>query len=276
MTRRVCVLSGALLVAPLQLPAQSWQTLSVERAKLPRSELSVVVRHHAGKFSIKPTRDSVRYRATLRYDARALEPIYSYDADSGALRLGTRERPGASGGRRVADLDISLGAIGMLAIDVQASTAETQLDLTGLPITTLAVSSGASDTRVRFDQPNPVRMRSLTLSTGAASILVDRLGNANADEIIVRAGVGEIELDMAGTWQHDTELRAEVTVGSLTIRVPSEVGVRVETSRVLASFSHEGLSGEGNAYVSDNWATAAHKLRVYAQTVVGLLNVERR
>ncbi len=273
---RVCVLGGALLVASLPLSAQSWQTLSVERATLPSTELSVVVRHHAGKFSIKPTRDSVRYRATLRYDARALEPIYSYDGDSSALRIGTRERQGASGGRRSGNLDITLGAIGTLAIDVQATSAETQLDLTGLPITTLAVASGASNTRVRFDRPNPVRMKSLTLSTGAASIMVDRLGNANADEIVVRAGVGEVELDMAGTWQHDTELRAEVALGALTIRVPTDVGVRVEMSRVLASFSHEGLSGQGNAYVSDNWESATHKLRIYAQTFVGFLSVERR
>ncbi len=273
---RACVLSGALLVASLPASAQSWQTLSVERAKLPRAELSVVVRHHAGKFSIKPTRDSVRYRATLRFDARALEPIYSYDADSGALRIGTRERQGSSSGRRSGNLDITLGAIGTLALDVQASAAETQLDLTGLPITALAVSSGASDTRVRFDRPNPVRMKSLTLTTGAASIQVDRLGNANADEIVVRAGVGEVELDMAGTWQHDTDLRAEVSLGALTIRVPSDVGVRVETSRVLTSVSHEGLTAQGNTYVSDNWESATHKLRIYAQTVVGFLNIERR
>ena len=272
---RLYLFGGAILVASLPLSAQSWQTLSVERAQLPRAELSVVVRHHAGKFSIKPTRDSVRYRATLRYDARSLEPIYSYDADSGALRLGTRERQGGSG-RRSGNLDITLGAIGTYAIDVQASAAETQLDLTGLPITTLAVSSGASDTRVRFDRPNPVRMKSLTLSTGAASIMVDRLGNANADEIVVRAGVGDVDLDMAGTWSHDSELRAEVALGALTIRVPSDVGVRVETSRVFASFSHEGLSENGGAYVSDNWDSATHKLRIYAQTVVGFLSIERR
>lgn len=273
---RLCLLGGALFAASSPLSAQSWQTLSVERAKVPQTELSLVVRHHAGKFSIKPTRDSVRYRASLRYDARALEPIYSYDADSGVLRLGTRERQGSSGGRRSGNLDITLGAIGTLAIDVQASAAETQLDLTGLPITSLAVSSGASDTRVRFDRPNPVRMKNLTLSTGAASIMVDRLGNANADEIVVRAGVGDVELDMAGTWLHDTELRAEVFLGALTIRVPSDVGVRVEASRVIASFSHEGLSENAGAYVSDNWESATHKLRIYARTVVGFLSIERR
>lgn len=265
-----------MFLASLPLPAQSWQTLAVERATLPTTDLSVIVRYHAGRLSIKPARDSVRYRATLRYDARALEPLYSYSADSSALRLGTRERQGSNSGRRRGDLDLTLGAVGTLDIDVQASAAETLLDLTGLPIKSLAVSSGASDTRVRFDRPNPVRMKRLTLSTGAASILVDRLGNANADEIVVRAGVGAVELDMTGTWQHDTDLRAEVSLGSLTIRVPGDVGVHVEISRVLASFSHEGLSAQNGAYVSDNWENATHKLRIFAQTVVGVLSIERR
>lgn len=271
-------LCAALLLCAIQLSAQTWQTFAVERAQLPRDGLSVVVRHHAGQFSIRPARDSVRYRATLRYDARAVEPIYRYAADSGALRIGTRERSGrtAGDGRRLAELDIALGASGPLAIDVRAGAAESMLDLSGLPITSLSVSSGASDTRVRFDQPNPVRMKSLTLSTGAASIVADRLGNANAEEIVVRSAVGEIELDLSGSWQQDTELRAEVALGALTIRVPADVGVHVRTSRVLASFSHTGLSRRDGAYVSENWDTAAHKLRIYAQTVVGFLTVEQR
>lgn len=280
MTARASVLAGAglLLLGASRLPAQAWQTFSVERARLPETSLSVVVRHNLGQFNIRPARDSVRYRASLRYDARAVEPIYRYAADSGTLRIGTRERSGgkSGNGRRAADLDLTLGGNGPLAIDVRAGAAESVLDLSGLPITSLSVSSGASDTRVRFDQPNPVRMKSLTLSTGAASIVADRLGNANAEEIVVRSTVGEIELDFSGSWQHDTELRAEVTLGVLTIRVPADVGVHVTTSRVVASFSHAGLTSRDGAYVSANWDSAPHKLRVYAQTVVGFLTVEQR
>jgi hypothetical protein len=261
----------------MPLSAQHWQTLTVERAKVASPELSVVVRHDVGQFSIHPARDSVRYRATLRYDHRAVEPIYRYAEDSAALRIGTRERSGRTGeGTRKSDLELALGTSGTLAIDVRAGAAETLLDLSGLPITTLAVSSGASDTKVRFDRPNPVRMKSLTLSTGAASISADRLGNANAEEIVVRSAVGQIELDLSGSWQGDSELRAEIWLGELTIKVPADVGVHVEPSRVLASFNHEGLSSRGNAFVSDNWDTATRKLRIYAQTVVGFLTVEHR
>ena len=272
---RGLALSGLLLAAPLH--AQTWQTFTVERGQTAANTLSVVVRHDLGRINIRPARDSVRYRAALQYDGRAVEPIYKFDADSNALRIGSREASRKKhGGRRSATLDLTLGAGAPLTVDIRAGAAETDLDLGGLPITTLTVASGASDSRVRFDRPNPVPMKRLSLSTGAASIVAERLGNANADEILVRSAVGEIELDLSGTWQRDAEVRAEVTLGALTIRVPMDVGVRVEASRVLASFSHSGLVPRDGAYVSENWGSATRKLRIYAETVVGFLKVERR
>ncbi len=276
--RRASTLGGALLLSAAPLEAQVWQSFTVERTHMPPRELTIEVRHDLGQISIKPARDSVRYRATLRYDARAVQPIYSFAADSGALRIGSREREGreSSRGRRAATLELTLGGTAPFAVDVRAGAAETDLDLTGLPVTNLAVSSGASDTRVRFDRPNPVAMKRLTLSTGAASIVADRLGNANAEEIVIRSTVGEVQLDLSGTWQRDAEVRAELTLGALSIRVPADVGVYVEASRTVASFSHPGLVERDGAYVSANWDSAPRKLRIYAQTVVGVLKVERR
>ncbi|MEW5916765.1 MAG: LiaF domain-containing protein [Gemmatimonadota bacterium] len=277
MTRGVAVVAGVLLAGGA-LHAQQRQAFSVERTTLPTNNLSVIVRHDIGQFSIQPASDSVRYRATLRYDARAVEPIYRYAADSGSLRIGTRERQGRRGSdaSRRSELELALGSTGVLAIDVRAGAAESDLNLGGLPITTLAVSSGASDMRVRFDRPNPVRMKNMTLSTGAASVVADQLGNANVETMLVRASVGEMHLDFSGTWSGETELRTEVTLGTVTIHVPVDVGVYVEPSRVLAGFSHEGLKNRGAAWVSDNWESAPRKLRVYAQTLFGYLTIDRR
>jgi hypothetical protein len=277
MKTRLALLAAALVAGAVSLHAQAWQTVNVERASLPVPQLSVIVRHDVGQLNIRPTRDSVRYRASLRYDPRAVEPIYRYANDSAALRIGTRERGDkSSDGRRSSNLDLTLGSTGTLALDVRSGAAEALLDMSGLPLTSLLVSSGASDTRVRFDRPNPVRMKNLTLSTGAASIVADQLGNANAEEIVVRSAVGEIQLDLSGAWQNDTEVRAEVTLGTLTIRVPRDLGVHVETSRVLAGLSHEGFERSGSAYVTENWETATRKVRIYAQTVVGYLTIQRR
>jgi len=118
-------------------------------------------------------------------------------------------------------------------------------------------------------------MSSFEVSLGAASFRGDRLANANAPSIRVDAGVGNVELDMSGQWTQDIELHVEVTLGIVTIHVPADVGVRVSVDKVFASFDHEGLVERNGAWVSRNWDSAPHKLRVSAETVFGKLTIDK-
>jgi hypothetical protein len=80
---------------------------------------------------------------------------------------------------------------------------------------------------------------------------------------------------MSGQWTQDVELRVEVALGFVTIHVPADVGVRVTLEKTFASFDHEGLVERDGAWVSRNWETAPHKLRVSAETVFGKLRIDR-
>jgi predicted membrane protein len=91
----------------------------------------------------------------------------------------------------------------------------------------------------------------------------------------VDAGVGSVELDLGGQWTQDIDLRIEVTLGVVTIHVPSDVGVRVSLKKTLASFAHEGLVQRDGAWVSTNWESAPHKLRISAETVFGKLTIDK-
>jgi hypothetical protein len=53
------------------------------------------------------------------------------------------------------------------------------------------------------------------------------------------------------------------------------VGVRLEVQRVAAGFEHPGLIKRDDAWYSDNWETAPHKLRVRAETYFGKIDVQR-
>ena len=93
-------------------------------------------------------------------------------------------------------------------------------------------------------------MSVLDISLGAASFRGDRLANANAQDIRVDAGVGNVELDLGGQWTQDIDLHVEVTLGIVTIHVPSAVGVHVSLEKTVASFDHEGLIERDGAWVS--------------------------
>jgi len=163
-----------------------------------------------------------------------------------------------------------------VGLDVELGAGTSDIDLGGLAVRDLRLRTGASASRLTFSSPNAARLRSIDLDAGAASVEATRLGNANTGDVRVRSGVGSVTLDFGGTWSQDMAVDADIALGKITMRVPADVGVRVETQRVLASFTHDGLYRRGGAYYSDNWDSARYRLRIHVQTVFGAIEVDRR
>src|SRR3979411_70688 len=92
-----------------------------------------------------------------------------------------------------------------------------------------------------FSAPNRMRMRDMEIDVGAADFFALHLANANAEQIRVRGGVGVVDLELGGTWTHDMNLSARLGIGKLILRLPTDVGVRLEVQRVAAGFEHSGL-----------------------------------
>jgi predicted membrane protein len=91
----------------------------------------------------------------------------------------------------------------------------------------------------------------------------------------LRGGVGAVDLDFGGAWTHDMSVSAQLAVGRLRVRIPSDVGVRLTVSRVAAGFEHEGLTKRDDAWYSDNYERATHKLHLDAETFVGKIEILR-
>jgi len=90
----------------------------------------------------------------------------------------------------------------------------------------------------------------------------------------VRGGVGTVDLDFGGTWKRDLEVSTRLAIGGLTLRVPDDVGLRLEVKRVAAGFDHQGLVKRDDGWYSSNWDTAPHKLHVRAETVFGQIELK--
>ena len=84
-----------------------------------------------------------------------------------------------------------------------------------------------------------------------------------------------MDLDFGGQWTQDIELNVQVALGGVRIRVPRDVGLRVEAQKFLASFDTRGLVKRADAYYSDNWESAPHHLSVRSRTTFGKLQIER-
>jgi hypothetical protein len=271
----------ACAIAPLSTgTAQHWRTLDASRQLRDSGAHEVRVRFGAGRLQVQPSTEPVLYSMSLRYDEDNGRPVYEYDANRRRLTVGLTDQSFkfVRHGRESmsSDLRLALSPNVPMDLELDVGAAHAQMDLGGLAVRDARIRIGASASVLDFSAPNKAHLRSLDIDVGAASFLARNLGNANASEMQVRSGIGSVTLDFSGEWTDDLTLDADVAFGKLEIRVPSNVGVRVDVHRVLASFDHHGLVKRGGAYYSENWDRAAHKLRVRAATTLGAIEVHQQ
>jgi len=267
----------AVVAAPAA--AQSWRTLDVSRQLRDTGEHSVRIQYPVGRLVLRATSEPVLYSMQLRYDEDHMRPIHRFDAESRRLTLGFD-----SDGIRVrkyrdavdqSELTLALSNAIPLDLDLELGATEARLNVGGLAISRMRVETGAADARLDFSEPNKTRMRRLDIKLGAAGFVIRNLGNANTANVHVEGGVGSVDLDFGGTLEQDVSVDANVAIGKLVLRLPRDVGIRVELQKVLANFEHPGLTKHGGFYYSDNWDDAKVRMRVRAETVFGAIEIDR-
>jgi len=257
-----------------------WRSLDVSRQLRDSVPQRIKVQYGAGRVDVRGTDAALLYGMHLRYDELRAAPLHRYDPEQHSTVLGLEPRSVnarvSSGPRSESgELRLLVPRTVPLDLDLEFGGAEAMLELGGLSLQSLRLECGATDATLGFTTPNRTHMRELDVDIGAASFTALHLGNANADQIRVRGGMGAIDLDFSGSWQRDLTVLTRVGIGKTTLRVPDDVGVRLEIQRVAAGFDHEGMVKRDDAWYSHNWDTAPRKLRIRAETVFGALELQR-
>lgn len=267
---------GAAVAVPGQLDAQSWRTMTSARQVNGEKTLDVQVRYAAGRLLVSPAKSPMLYEMKLRYDEDDFTPLSAYDAEAGSLKLGVSGRidtgPRVSGNSQ-SRAEISLGREVPLALNLAFGAGEADLDLGGLSLRSVNISTGASDTHVRFDSPNQVRADELRVRAGAAELRIDNIANARADKLDFAGGVGETTLDFGGTWVGDMAAQVKLGIGEVNIRIPRNVGVRIAKKSFLASFDTPGFTQRDGALFSRNWEAAEHRLTLDVDAALGSIRI---
>jgi len=273
------LVTALLCVAATSAFGQSWKTMDVSRQVRDSGEHLVRVQYPVGRLTVRSTKEPVLYSMQLRYDEDRMRPLHSFDSLSRRLTVGfDADRLRGRNARdnwEETELTLSLSESVPLDVAMEIGAAEARLDMGGLAITRLRVETGAAEARLDFSEPNKTRMRRLDVQLGAADFVIRNLGNANVASIRVDGGVGKVNLDFGGDIKDDVTVDANVALGKLALRLPREVGVRVDVKRVIAAFDHHGLTRRGDSYYSDNWDEAKVRMRVRAETVFGAVEIDR-
>ncbi len=280
---RILALAGILLAAvAAPAAAQTWQTFTGSRQMHGESTLAVDVQYGAGRFHLAPGTNRALYRFQMSYDEERFTPIHEYDADASVLRLGMRGRDGAGlrvnlGDRRrdrqPASLDVALSPDVPLSLNIEMGAVESDLELGGLQLRRVTYKTGASSSTVRFSRSNAMACDDLSLEAGAAEMRVTSIANANCARMSFRGGVGQVSLDFSGDWRRSLDAHVDVSLGSLTLGLPRDVGIAIRVNRFLASFDAAGFTKRGQTYYTANYNTARYRLTMQVNATIGGIDV---
>ena len=274
MRKTLLVAVTALVALPALASGQSWRNVTMSRQVSGENELDVSVRYGAGRFKVSPSDGELLYRMQLRYDEERFEPRADFDGDRlslGVESIGRSIRFGRD--RSGGELDLQLARGVPMKLDLEFGAVRADLDLGGLSLLDLDVSTGASESTVDISEPNPLSMRMASFAVGAADFEVRHLGNLNAERIEVDAGVGEVRLWFTGEWRQDARVSIDMGLGALELRFPEGLGVRIHKDSFLTSFDSEGLVKRGGSYYSLNWEEAERKVSIDVDAAFGSVRV---
>ncbi|MFL5386107.1 MAG: LiaF domain-containing protein [Longimicrobiaceae bacterium] len=269
---------GATLAACHPADAQRMRSTTSARQLQGERRVNVEVEYGAGRLRVAPTRGDLLYRMELRYDDERYRPVTEYDRAAGRLKLGveSREHRGRSRGNRDREqhATIELTRQVPIALSLAFGAGEAQVELGGLALEDVELKTGASRTVVSFAAPNRAAARRVKVEAGAAEVRVSGLGNTRAPRFEFSGGMGETTLDFGGTWTRSATAQINMGVGSVRLRIPRALGVRVTRDSFLSSFDADGLVKRGDAWFSRNYAQARHKLDISIHAAVGSVEVD--
>lgn len=112
-------------------------------------------------------------------------------------------------------------------LDLELGAGKGDIDLTGLQIKDLKISSGASSIELRCDQLNRLSAERIEIESGVSKFTATNLCNVNFRELKFSGGVGAYKLDFGGELTQDANAEIEVGLGSIVVYIPKEVATKL-------------------------------------------------
>jgi hypothetical protein len=201
----------------------------------------------AGKLVVAAGADGLA-SGVISYNVDQWKPTVTRTDSALTIKQGnTKGLPGIAGDI-VNDWDLKLGAA-PIKLNVTAGAYEGTYELGSMSLQKLNIKDGASKSRVTFSSGNLSQMESLSYETGASSVTLKGLADANFKKMDFKGGAGSFTLDFSGTLRSDGSVNVEAGVGSVHIVVPGTIAAKVTVKGSLSNVTYEGgWQTDGNTY----------------------------
>lgn len=234
----LAVLGAAWSITGCGIGTGPTQELKVDEPLGSAAVTDVTVSMGAGKLSIQPGASGLA-SGLIRYNVEAWKPAVARSDSALTIKQGTTRGLSGLATNVVNDWQLKLGGA-PVRLAVTAGAYQGSFELGGIPLQRLSVKDGASKTTVSFSSPNPSQMESLTYETGASSVTLTGLGDANFKEMAFKGGAGSFVFDFSGKLRTDGSATITAGVGSVHIIVPATAAAKVIVKGKLTDVHQEG------------------------------------
>ena len=213
--------------------------VSGENRVIPLGEvdsLKVIIKFGAGKLDLISGQEDV-FEGNFQYDKSILRPNIQYETlgETGILTLSQSIKKDLDlpfPYKNIWNLKLPSGV--PLQLYINTATYSGDIDLTNLQIENFYLNSGASQTNIVFNQPNLIDLKNINIKTGASTIKMLGLANANFDKMDFNGGAGSYTFDFSGNLTKKSKVNINVGAAKIILKIPSAIGTKIIIERFPA------------------------------------------
>jgi hypothetical protein len=208
---------------------------------------------------------------------------YEVRGDEGVLKV--RVKKGArvwgddgSDDDHTRKLTVQLGDQIPVSLEVVLGAGKGDIDLSGLLVRDLKISTGASSVDLRCDKPNAISADNVGIESGVSKFTATNLCNTNFRTLKFSGGVGSYRLDFGGDLHHEASATIEVGLGSMTVLVPKQIPTKLlYDASFFSSFSLDDdfSKTRSGVYETEDFRDSDNRLTIQIESGLGSVKVKR-
>jgi hypothetical protein len=225
----------------LQMETSEMRTVEISE-QLPENlnETDILFQMSGGEFVLKPGAQNL-VNGMIVYNIDQWEPEFTRSENKYQIKqTNPLKITGIPSDETINRWELALSTAVPINLTIEGGASDNIFDLTGLQINNLSIVQGASETTLLFDQPNPVRMETLSFTTGASSAKLFGLANANFNAMSFSGGAGNYTLDFTGNLTQDTFVELKAGASNIKIIIPAGMRAQVNNLSSVSVFNTEG------------------------------------
>ena len=244
-------------------------------------QLRVDINIDGAELEVKKGDSHKDVRVYMRYNALDTEGNIRFNEKRGTMDIMVDtdlwDMDNSGDGNNAPKVIVELPDRPEIEIEARIKAGEITFELGELKIADFILKNWAGETKVNFEQPNRMTMRTFDVNCKVGEISLLNLGNARFESGRINAGIGELTLGFHGDALDKCVADIDLDLGETRIILPQESGVKIRVSKFLflneTSMPHWFVQ-RGDYYYSENFDDADKSLMLAISSGIGELSVQ--